>query len=313
MVGKIFLSLFALLCSPILADSYLRGDSGITGPKYSEILNRLSGLQSQYSDRATLIEYGKSVQGRPLKMLLVTQKDPSDTEKPAMLMTGSTHGNEYLNIEDRLPAELLKKSLSTGPVLEYLERGGSFIFVPIINPDGYEARRRENANGVDLNRDFDVAPAGYKAFKEEETRLLSTALETLRKQLALRYVATIDYHCCVGAVLHPWGYKKGAIPAPDLEAHLAYGEIAKRHLNIEVGTTGDILGYYPLGTSRDYYYDRYHALAFTYEGRYGVENTYLKRHVAWWEEMTGLFLQHSTSLINSVSHWSYLRFPPFPS
>lgn len=312
MVGKIY-PLLLLLCSPVLADSYLRSDSGITGPKYSEILNQFSRLQSQYSDHATLIEYGKSVQGRPLKMLLVTRKDSFDTEKPAMLMTGSTHGNEYLNIEDRLPAELLKKSLFAGPVSEYLERGGTFIFVPIINPDGYEARRRKNANGVDLNRDFDAAPAGYKAFKEEETRLLSIALETLREQLLLKYVATVDYHCCVGAILHPWGYKKEKIPAPDLQSHLAYGEIAKRHLNIEVGTTGDILGYYPLGTSRDYYYDRYHALAFTYEGRYAVENTYLKKHVAWWEEMVGLFLERSTSSINSASHWSSLRFPLFPS
>jgi protein MpaA len=31
---------------------------------------------------------------------------------------------------------------------------GCWIIVPVVNPDGYERRRRRNANGVDLNRNF---------------------------------------------------------------------------------------------------------------------------------------------------------------
>jgi hypothetical protein len=34
--------------------------------------------------------------------------------------------------------------------------GGIIFLVPIVNPDGYDGVRRENENGKDLNRDFDV-------------------------------------------------------------------------------------------------------------------------------------------------------------
>jgi len=95
----------------------------------------------------------------------------------------------------------------------------------------------------------------------------------------------VDYHCCAGALLHPWSYKKANLPAPDLTAHQQIGKLADQYLNLDVGATGQILGYYPMGTTKDYYYSAYGALAFTYEGRYGKEKNYLDRHVGWWNEM----------------------------
>lgn len=76
--------------------------------------------------------------------------------------------------------------------------------------------------------------------------------------------------------------------AEDLVAHQAIGQLAKTNLgsSIEVGTTGKVLGYYPLGTTKDYFYDTYGALSFTYEGRYAKENDYLEGHVRWWEGIT---------------------------
>ncbi len=114
--------------------------------------------------------------------------------------------------------------------------------------------------------------------------------------------------------MHPWGYTKEKIGAEDLAKHQAFGAIADKHLNIEVGTTGDILGYYPLGTSRDYYYDQYRTVSFTFEGRYKEENALLDKHVSWWEDMVQLYLErYALERINVALHWSSLIPQPFPS
>lgn len=259
-------------------------DSGIFGPKYSDIVAATYNLATQYPGVARVVEYGKSVKGKPLVMLIVKRLGLR-RDSPTLVMTGSTHGNEYLNIEDRLPEAILRQSRD-GVIGDFLNDGGAFVFVPILNPDGYDARQRENAHGVDLNRDWDVPPAGYQGFKEAETKLLSQKLELLAgNEERLDYLVTVDYHCCIGAVLHPWSYKNASVPEPDATHHAQIGAIATKNLQIEVGTTGDILGYNPLGTTKDYYYVKYGAKAFTYEGRYKTESQYFPQHVAWWEGM----------------------------
>jgi len=281
------LSVFVLggFCALALADSFT-SDSGIQGPTYPQQLVKMNTLKANHPDLVEIVDYGESVKGRTLRLMLV--KRPGHREdRPTLYMSGSTHGNEYLNIEDRLPEEILNRADTEGPVRDFLDRGGVYVFVPILNPDGYATRRRENDNGVDLNRDWDVAPANFKGFKEKETRLLSKALETLRAKYDLQYKITVDYHCCIGAVLHPWSYENAPpMSDEDNENHKKVGEMATKHLGVEAGTTGKILGYYPLGTTKDYFFDRYHALAFTYEGKYKKEKEYLPKHVAWWEDMT---------------------------
>jgi hypothetical protein len=259
-------------------------DSGVYGPKYPELLRTLQNTQTNFSDIAQVIEYGVTPQKRALRLLYV--KRPGNfLHRPTLLMTGSIHGNEYLNLEDRLPQELLKQSYSAGPVKKFLDDGGVFIFVPIVNPDGYESRSRDNAHGIDLNRDWDLTTAHFKGFKEAESKALSIEIERLRATDHLDFKITVDYHCCAGALLHPWAYKGESIPPSDLIRHKAIGAMAKRRLNIDVGATGQILGYYPVGTTKDYYYTRYGALAFTYEGRSHEENQYLSGHLSWWEDM----------------------------
>jgi succinylglutamate desuccinylase len=259
-------------------------DSGVRGPKYSEILTLEEKLAQAYPELVQVLDYGVTPQNRKLRMMVV-MRPGQRKHRPAMLMTGSIHGNEYLNLEDRLPGELLKKSLLRGPVQDYLDSGGAFVFVPIVNPDGYENHDRENSHHVDLNRDWDLKVAGYKGFKEIESEALSSTLENLRKSDNLSYRITVDYHCCAGAVLHPWAYKGDSIAADDLERHRAIAKLAGDRLNISIGATGQILGYYPVGTTKDYYYTRYGALAFTYEGRVNEENRYLSGHLSWWEDM----------------------------
>ena len=285
-----------LLCAPLCADtdSGIWSDSGIFGPKYSEILTKIQKWQQTYPTISKVVDYGKSVEGKVLRMLVVS-KPGKFRSRPTILMTGSTHGNEYLAIEDTLPEELLKQSApgSDTEVEAFLNRGGTLLFVPILNPDGYDARERENARGVDLNRDWDVKPANFKGFKEVETKLLAAKIKELasRNRAPVQLKLTVDYHCCAGALLYPWSYTTSALPVDALKAHQSIGDLSESLLGAEHGTTGEILGYYPMGTTKDYYYAEYGALAFTFEGRYKEENKLLAKHVKWWTSMLGLLNQ----------------------
>lgn len=310
---KISVFFTSILCfSMCYADGLLdqRSDSGIFGPKYSVILDQIAQLHLEYGDITEMVDYGKSVKGKPLRMLIIMKKNKFALERPALIMTGSTHGNEYLNIEDRLPQSFLKASERNSNVSQFLNQGGALVLVPILNPDGYDSRNRENANGVDLNRDWDVPPAGFKGFKQTETRLLAEKLQELTlPPYNLRYRISVDYHCCIGALLYPWSYTQKNMPEPDESQHVAIGEIANKHMEIEYGTTGKILGYYPVGTTKDYYYSKYKTLAFTFEGRYKKEHLNFDKHVSWWDEMLGAFSQTTTMPLFSAIQ---KRTTPFP-
>src|SRR4051812_17842519 len=75
-------------------------DSGIRGPKYEQILADMDALRARYPHLVTVIDYGKSKEGRTLRLLVIMKEGRTDMEHPTLLMSGSTHGNEYLNIED---------------------------------------------------------------------------------------------------------------------------------------------------------------------------------------------------------------------
>ncbi len=262
-------------------------DSGVSGPKYGTMLANMDRFAKESGGVVEVIEYGTSPKGLPMRMM-VAAKPGSFVERPAMVMSGATHGNEFLGFEDRLPEELIKKSPGAAA---YLNEGGVYIFIPILNPDGYVAHKRGNSNGVDLNRDWDVVPANFQGFKQSETRALAEKLAELQHRLSLRFEVTVDYHCCIGALLHPWSYKNAKLPAGDKRRHEEVEQLAAKNLGIQLGTTDEVLGYAPLGTTKDYYYSTYGARAFTYEGRRNVEHKYFDKHLSWWDALSRLTAQ----------------------
>lgn len=310
MIKRVALLLFFIVSPLVASQEYTEwSDSGIQGPKYSVILDQFEMLAQKYAGISRWIEYGKTVKGRSLRLLAVFKQNAQKTDKrPTLVMSGSTHGNEYLNLEDRIPEELLKLSSENTSIARFLNSGGAFVFIPILNPDGYDARTRENSNGVDLNRDFDVAPANFTGFKEVESRLLSIQLDALTKApYNFDYKVTVDYHCCIGAILYPWSYTANPIPESSMTKHVEIAEVADKNLKIEHGTTSQILGYYALGTTKDYYYSKYGATAFTFEGRFGEENKNLTKHVSWWREMVEMM--DGTSHLALLSLKSKRRHP----
>ena len=92
------------------------------------------------SDRTVI---GRSVEGRPIEAFV--RGDPAG---PCVLMIASIHGNEPAG------TPLLARMMDVLREDPARAHGRRVVLIPVANPDGVAARRRANANRVDLNRNF---------------------------------------------------------------------------------------------------------------------------------------------------------------
>jgi protein MpaA len=136
---------------------------------------------------------GRSVLGRPINVVRIG--DPAAPRK--VLIVGSIHGDEPAG---RGIVDLLRASVPPP--------GVELLLVRDLNPDGLQRGTRQNAHGVDLNRNssqgrrFLGGPgsrfyAGPRAFSEPETRAIRALI------LRVRPVMTIWYHQPYGLVDSP--------------------------------------------------------------------------------------------------------------
>jgi hypothetical protein len=127
--------------------------------------------------------YGTSVAGRPLEVERV-----GDPAAPArVLVVGSIHGNEPAG--HAVVRRLRRIAPPAGVQLWLVERA---------NPDGVRAGTRQNARGVDLNRNFphrwagggrpfDTYYPGPRGASEPETRALQALVADVEPDLTLYY------------------------------------------------------------------------------------------------------------------------------
>ncbi len=265
-------------------------DSGVYEPNYEEIENDLNSLASQYPELGTKVIYGQSEKGKDLNLFRIAESNFAESPilpRKAVYISGATHGNENLHIADRLPRYLLENKERLPNFQRFLAVGGTLYIVPIFNPDAYEDKKRTNANGLDLNRDFPLRWKGHEGFTQAETRQFVDYLKKDLSENRLNLAMTLDYHCCASALLYPWSFAGERIPRRDFIAHSAIGEIMRSAMGptYRHGANDDILRNTRLGTSKDYYYETFHSLSFTFEGKKGAEQFNFPKHVEMWESI----------------------------
>jgi protein MpaA len=117
------------------------------------------------------MELGRSVRGRPIVALELSSPHPRVT----VLVVGCIHGNEPAGI-----AVIRALARMRAP------EGVALWLVPDLNPDGVAADTRQNADGVDLNRNFPTRWRPQHGAFESGPRPLSEPEARIAYALVLR-------------------------------------------------------------------------------------------------------------------------------
>jgi hypothetical protein len=150
-----------------------------TMQRYRRLLEHPGAAGASASPRR--VRLGRSVRGRPIDALAVG--DPAAPRK--VLVVGAIHGNETAGMR-------VVRALGRGPA----PAGSELWLVPALNPDGVAAHRRQNARGVDLNRNFpwhwrprgrrgDMTWPGPQRMSEPETRIARALVRRIRPRVTI--------------------------------------------------------------------------------------------------------------------------------
>ena len=177
-------------------------------PTFAEYVTRMQALETAHPEIVSLLQIGASVQGRPLYCMEITDSPGMDENEPEFKYTANHHGDETTGVEMTMRlAELLANSYGTDPAITDMVDKMEIWLCPIYNPDGYVAGTRNNANGVNLNRDFPdrfTDPIDDPAGREPETQAF------MNFGYEHRFVMGANYHGGAQVLNYPWD----AVAAP---------------------------------------------------------------------------------------------------
>ena len=121
------------------------------------------------SDRLRVTEVGRSMQGRELRTVTF------GTGPTKVLLWSQMHGDEATATMALADIFAYLAAPGTDPLRTRLARELTVVFLPMLNPDGAELFQRQNAVGVDINRDA-------RRLATVEARTLKTVRDQLNPQ-----------------------------------------------------------------------------------------------------------------------------------
>ncbi|TKJ37255.1 hypothetical protein CEE37_14170 [candidate division LCP-89 bacterium B3_LCP] len=250
-----------------VSDNYLLDELGI-GHKpgtddwhtYQEMRDGFYDLAANYPDITLLEVLGYSVQNRELFALKISANPLIEEDEPEVVFWGGIHGNEFTAAEvPYLHALYLCHNYGTNPAItEYIDNNEIWC-IPMINPDGHELGTRNNANGIDLNRDYGYQWDGWGSswypFSQVESRVV--------REFCMENNITLSttVHCSGDVLFYQWGFSPNTAPDNNLIVRVGerYSDAASYAL---VNSWSD---YETHGEVLDYVYGSHGALCYTVE------------------------------------------------
>lgn len=178
---------------------------------YDAMRASLERLEGKHDGLVEVEGIGTSVDGREIVAAVVTDESAAGP-KLAVVFDGQHHGDEPHAGENMIHlAWWLAENAQHPAVSEWLRTTEIWI-VPFVNVDGHEAFIRENSNGVDLNRNYDLdwgnpggtvystSDPGSAPFSEPESRAIRDLTLRLKGKLAVYNTNHIARH----SLAVPW-------------------------------------------------------------------------------------------------------------
>lgn len=231
---------------------------------YAEMEAYLQHLADDYPNLVKLETIGKSFEGRNIHGLKIS-KNTEFGINPIIFIDAGTHAREWAGIQSAFYFlhQLVENTTASTELTDKLD----FVFVPMVNPDGYvysftedrlwrKNRRYVNytCTGIDLNRNYpymwryrsnSCASNGYSgasALSEPEIKAVADYMQSFKYNLRL-YLST---HTCGNLVLWPFGFAFDVYIKNHKEHHMLGERFASAIRNATgksylVGNSADVL------------------------------------------------------------------------
>jgi len=220
------LTVIKLYNSPAEEDMHIRAQEEFRQfHTYTQIINGMNQYAAAYPNIAQVLNLGNSVQGRELLAVKITDNPSLEEDEPEVVFWGNIHGNEYAAAEmPYMYMIYLCDNYGILPEVTNWVNNTEIWCVPMINPDGKVNGTRNNANNIDLNREFGYNWDGWGGSPYPFSQVESRAVRDLA--LMNNISLSISYHCSGDEFYYPWGYFPSN--APD---YLVLTRVGQRYAN----------------------------------------------------------------------------------
>lgn len=257
---------------------------------YDELSEDLQKWAQDHPDFVSLDSIGKSVEGREIWHIRISNDlDQADT-KPGVVFLGGHHAREHLSVETplKLAEKLIKLYAAKDPQIVELVSHRDIHIIPVVNPDGkefdietgdYRMWRKNRGlvknvvRGIDLNRNYGYGWGGGgassdprsetyrgpKPFSEPETRAIKEFIENQKNLSVL-----LSYHTFSELILYPWGHSHDSISDDrDYEVHKTMAEKMAKWNGYTPQQSSEL--YIASGDTTDWAYGEHKIISFTFE------------------------------------------------
>ncbi|PKK91692.1 MAG: hypothetical protein CVV64_03245 [Candidatus Wallbacteria bacterium HGW-Wallbacteria-1] len=252
---------------------------------YEETVAALKAAVKSNPKIASMFSIGKSIEGREIYCLKISDNVAKDEDEPEALYMGLHHSREWISVEVPLAImNALMNGYGKDDQITKLVNDNEVFLIPIVNPDGlvysqtnskmWRKNRRSIQNGryfgVDPNRNYgyqwgtvgaSTSPYsdtyhGEKAFSEPETSAVRDFVKSRN------FVSSISYHSYSRLVLYPFGYGYN-IPNPEEDTFIALSKGIGQRCNYRPQNSAEL--YPAMGDCDDWLYGDQNLLCFTVE------------------------------------------------
>lgn len=177
-------------------------------PTHAVYLEMLDSFAANYPSLCKVELIGNSVNGKPIKCLVISDNVNSSEDEPSFWWSGTMHGDETTGwiLLLRL-ADYLLSNYGIDPQVTYLVNNIKIYINPLANPDGtfygsstYTSianARRNNQNNVDLNRNFPKVLGGTISMQPEIQIMMDYVTDK-------QFVMSANTHGGIELINYPW-------------------------------------------------------------------------------------------------------------
>lgn len=182
-------------------------------PSFNEIETFLKKIAKDYPHIAKLESIGKSVDGKDLWVLKLSDNVGTDEKEPEFKYISSMHGDEITGRElmQFLIQDLVEGYGKDKRITDLINNTELYI-MPSMNPDGSERKQRANANGYDLNRNFPNWNERVSSVKGRQPETIAVMDFQASRQFSL----SANFHGGAVVVNYPWDSTRTRHPLDSL-------------------------------------------------------------------------------------------------